>query len=49
MRVDGVNSGGLPSRLTGLNLFVPVGQLEKRPGGEWWSEEVGYARVCEGE
>ncbi|GAB4820983.1 hypothetical protein N2152v2_008029, partial [Parachlorella kessleri] len=39
VRVDGVNSGGLTSRLTGLNLFVPVGQLEKRPGGEWWSEE----------
>lgn len=40
MRIDGANSGGITSRLTGLSLFVPVSQLEKREGGEWWSEET---------
>ncbi|KAL4450617.1 hypothetical protein ABPG77_000973 [Micractinium sp. CCAP 211/92] len=37
--VEGANNGGLLSRLNGLSLFVPVSQLEKRGGKEWWTEQ----------
>lgn len=46
-KVDGANTGGLTSRLTGLNLFIPVSQLEKQGSGDWWTEEVGGKKcVC---
>lgn len=41
VRVESANAGGLVSKLNGLSLFIPVSQLEKRPGGEWWTEQVG--------
>lgn len=38
--MEGANNGGLLSRLTGLSLFVPVSQLEKRSGNKWWTEQA---------
>ena len=38
--VEGANNGGLLSRISGLSLFVPVSQLERKGNNEWWTEQV---------
>lgn len=39
VKVQGVNSGGLLARVEGLQLFVPVSQLQRVDDNDWWSEE----------
>lgn len=48
MTVEGANNGGLLSRLNGLQLFVPVSQLERKGQNEWWTEQVGPRAVRTG-